>query len=91
MAILSKSKQLKKELTLIDVYAIATGTTLSAGFFLLPGIAAAQAGPAMTLSYMIAAIPLIPAMLCMMELATAMPIFSANARYSISISQVVSI
>jgi len=27
---------LKKELTLLNVYAIATGTTLSAGFFLLP-------------------------------------------------------
>lgn len=73
MAILAKSKRLKKELTLLNVYAIATGTTLSAGFFLLPGLAASQAGPAVILSYLIAAIPLIPAMLCMMELATAMP------------------
>jgi len=73
MAILAKSKRLKKELTLLNVYAIATGTTLSAGFFLLPGLAASQAGPAIILSYLIAAIPLIPAMLCMMELATAMP------------------
>jgi len=73
MAILHKSKQLKKELTLINVYAIATGTTLSAGFFLLPGLAYAQAGPALILCYIIAAIPLIPAMFCMMELATAMP------------------
>jgi len=53
---------LKKELTLLNVYAIATGTTLSAGFFLLPGIAFNEAGPAVVLSYMIAAIPLIPAM-----------------------------
>jgi len=73
MAILAKSKRLKKELSLLNVYAIATGTTLSAGFFLLPGLAASQAGPAVILSYLIAAIPLIPAMLCMMELATAMP------------------
>jgi len=73
MAILDKSKKLKKELTLLNVYAIGTGTTLSAGFFLLPGMAAAQAGPAMILSYMLAAVPLIPAMFCMMELATAMP------------------
>ena len=72
MATLAKSKRLKKELTLLNVYAIATGTTLSAGFFLLPGLAASQAGPAIILSYLIAAIPLIPAMLCMMELATAM-------------------
>ncbi len=64
---------LKKELTLFNVYAIATGTTLSAGFFLLPGIAFREAGPAVVLSYMIAAIPLIPAMFSMVELATAMP------------------
>ena len=64
---------LKKELTLLNVYCIATGTTLSAGFFLLPGIAFNEAGPAVILSYLIAAIPLIPAMFSIVELATAMP------------------
>jgi len=64
---------LKKELGLLKVYAIASGTTLSAGFFLLPGIAFNEAGPAVVLSYFIAAIPLIPAMFSMAELATAMP------------------
>ena len=73
MAAAAKHKVLKKELSLINVYAIATGTTLSAGFFLLPGLAAKQAGPAMILSYLIAAIPLVPTMFCMIELATAMP------------------
>jgi len=68
-----KSNLLKKELTLLNVYAIATGTTLSAGFFLLPGLAFSEAGPALILSYMIAALPLIPAMFSMVELATAMP------------------
>ncbi len=68
-----RHKRLKKELNLLDVYAIATGATLSAGFFLLPGIAAAEAGPALVLSYLIAAIPLIPAMFSVIELATAMP------------------
>jgi len=68
-----KHIRLKKELGLMDVYAIATGATLSAGFFLLPGIAAVQAGPALVLAYMIAAIPLIPAMFSVIELATAMP------------------
>jgi APA family basic amino acid/polyamine antiporter len=70
---LKKSKRLKKELTLLDVYAVAAGTTLSAGFFLLPGLAAKQAGPAVVLAYMIAVIPLIPAMFSIIELATAMP------------------
>lgn len=65
--------KLKKELGLFDVYALATGATLSAGLFLLPGPAFAQAGPAMVLCYLVAAIPLIPAMLCIAELSTAMP------------------
>ena len=64
---------LKKELTLLNVYCITMGTTLSAGFFLLPGIAFNEAGPAVILSYLIAAIPLIPAMFSIVELATAMP------------------
>ena len=68
-----EKKRLKKELTLFHVYAIATGTTLSAGFFLLPGLAAIEAGPALPLAYLIAVIPLIPAMLSVIELATAMP------------------
>ncbi len=66
-------KKLKKEIGLLGVFSIAAGTTLSAGFFLLPGLAAQQAGPALILAYVIAAIPLIPAMLSVVELATAMP------------------
>ncbi len=70
----SKEKpRLAKELRLLDVYAIATGTTLSAGFFLLPAIAAAEVGPALVLSYVLAAVPMVPAMFCAVELATAMP------------------
>ncbi len=73
MANIKRQKRLKKELKLLDVYAIATGATLSAGFFLLPGIAAAEVGPALVLAYMLAALPLIPAMFSVIELATAMP------------------
>jgi basic amino acid/polyamine antiporter, APA family len=65
--------KLKKEIGLFGVYAIATGATLSAGFFLLPGLAAVEAGPAIVLAYLIAAIPLIPATFSIIELATAMP------------------
>ncbi len=68
-----KHTRLKKELKLKDVYAIATGATLSAGFFLLPGIAAKEAGPALVLAYLLAALPMIPAMYSVIELATAMP------------------
>lgn len=58
---------------MLDVYAIAAGTTLSSGFFLLPGLAAGTAGPALGLAYLVAAIPMIPAMLSIVELSTAMP------------------
>ncbi len=68
-----KNKKLKKDLKLIDVFALSTGATLSAGFFLLPGIAAQQAGAAIVLAYMVAVVPLIPAMFSKIELATAMP------------------
>ena len=64
---------MKKELNLFNIYAIATGTTLSTGFFLLPSLAFNEAGPAMVLSYILAVVPLIPAMFSIVELATAMP------------------
>ncbi|RMD49651.1 MAG: amino acid permease [Ignavibacteria bacterium] len=66
-------KKLKKDLGFTDVFMLAIGTTLSGGFFLLPGLAAEISGPAMILAYAIALIPLIPAMLSKIELATAMP------------------
>jgi amino acid transporter/mannitol/fructose-specific phosphotransferase system IIA component (Ntr-type) len=68
-----RAPRLHRELGLRDVYAIATGATLSAGLFLLPGPAAAQAGPAVVLAYLIAAVPMVPAMFSVVELATAMP------------------
>ncbi|KAA3618625.1 MAG: amino acid permease [Calditrichaeota bacterium] len=66
-------KALKKELSLIKIYSLATGATLSSGFFLLPGIAAAAAGPAVSISYLIAALLFVPGVLSTAELATAMP------------------
>ena len=65
--------KLKKDLSLFGVFAVATGTTLSAGFFLLPGMAYSQSGPAVILAYFIAALMMVAPMLCKVELATAMP------------------
>ncbi len=73
MTILQQSARLRKELSLFSVFAIATGTTLSAGFFLLPGLAAEQAGSAVILCYMLAGALVVPPMLSIVELATAMP------------------
>jgi APA family basic amino acid/polyamine antiporter len=46
---------------------------LSSGLFLLPGLAAKKAGPAVILAYAIAGLMAIPAMLSVAELSTAMP------------------
>ncbi|MFW6206671.1 MAG: amino acid permease [Gemmatimonadota bacterium] len=64
---------LKKDLRLFDVYAVASGAMFSSGFFLLPGIALAEAGPAVVLAYLLSGLMMIPAMLSMAELSTAMP------------------
>ena len=45
----------------------------SSGFFLLPGLAAAQTGPSVILAYFVAGIMIIPAMLSKAELTSAMP------------------
>ena len=68
-----KKRKLKKELGLFDTYAIATGATLSSGFFLLPGLAAVAVGSAVPLSYLLAGLLIVPGLVSMAELATAMP------------------
>lgn len=68
----SKNK-LKKNLKLFDVFAISTGAMFSSGFFLLPGLAASHTGPSVILAYFLASILILPAMLSIAELSTAMP------------------
>ena len=70
---MSKPKLLKKELGLWDVYVIATGATLSSGFFLLPGLAAVGVGSGLPLSYLLAGLLIFPGLVSKAELATAMP------------------
>ncbi|MEX0661847.1 MAG: amino acid permease [Balneolaceae bacterium] len=70
---MKEHKRLKKELKLFDVYAISTGAMFSSGFFLLPGLAAAQTGPSVVLAYFVAGILILPAMFSVAELSTAMP------------------
>lgn len=66
-------RRLKRNLGLFDVYVICTGAMFSSGFFLLPGLASAQAGPAVILAYFLAGLLIIPSMISMAELCTAMP------------------
>ena len=73
MAGIKKEKRLEKQLKLFDVYAISTGAMFSSGFFLLPGLAAAQTGPSVILAYFVAGLLILPAMFSVAELSTAMP------------------
>jgi len=70
---MKRGHSLKKELSLADVFCIASGAMISSGLFILPGIAFAKTGPALFLSYLIAGLLAIPAMLSNAELTTAMP------------------
>jgi basic amino acid/polyamine antiporter, APA family len=69
----SGSARLEKKLGLLDVYAICTGAMFASGFFLLPGIAAANAGPAVILAYFVSSLLMVPAMYSIAELSSAMP------------------
>jgi amino acid transporter/mannitol/fructose-specific phosphotransferase system IIA component (Ntr-type) len=73
MATTTHAAGLRKDITLFGVFAIAVGTTIGSGLFLLPGMAFAQAGPAIIVSYMLAGLVVLPPLLCQSELATAMP------------------
>ena len=65
--------ELKRDLGLLDVFCIASGAMISSGLFILPGLAHAQAGPAVVLSYFIAALLALTGMLSQAELSSAMP------------------
>jgi APA family basic amino acid/polyamine antiporter len=65
--------KLKKELTLLDVFCIASGAMISSGLFVLPGLAHAEAGPAVVLSYALAGLLAATGMLSQAELVSAMP------------------
>ena len=65
--------QLKKQLGLFDVFAVAAGAMISSGLFVLPAIAFTKAGPAVVLSYLFASILVVPSLLSKAELSTAMP------------------
>ncbi len=70
---MGRQNKLKRELKLFDVYAICTGAMFSSGFFLLPGIASAEAGPSVILAYFFGGVMVLPAMLSAAELSTALP------------------
>ncbi len=65
--------KLKRTLKLIDVFSIASGAMVSAGIFLLPGIAYSKCGSSVFIAYFLAGLFSIPGVMSIAELVTAMP------------------
>lgn len=65
--------KLKKELTFLDVFCIATGAMISSGIFILPGLAFSHTGPSVCISYLLAGLLAIIGIMSVIELSTAMP------------------
>lgn len=64
---------LSRDLGLFSVIAISTGAMVGAGIFILPGVAAKIAGPAVIISFILAGLIALTAAISVSELATAMP------------------
>ena len=64
---------LRKGLSTVHVFAIASGAMISSGLFILPGMAHAMAGPGAIWSYLLAGILATTGALSIAELTTAMP------------------
>jgi len=65
--------KLRQELSLLDVFCIASGAMISTGLFILPGMAYAKAGPSVIVCYFLAGLLSLPGMLSIAEMTTAMP------------------
>jgi len=75
------AKQLDRQLGYWSVVSISVGAMLGSGIFVLPGLAAAIAGPWVGLSYVLAGIMVLPAVASKAELATAMPVAGGTYTY----------
>lgn len=58
---------------MLDIFSISSGAMISSGLFILPAVVYSKTGPSILVSYLFAALLVIPAMLSKIELATAMP------------------
>lgn len=78
---LGEDKLFVKSMNARDLMAIGIGTVIGTGIFILPGtIAATQAGPGVTLSFLLSALVCALAAMCYAEFASALPV--AGSAYS---------
>ncbi len=68
-----QKQELQRDLGLWSVVAIAMGAMIGSGIFVLPGVAMAEAGPAVIIAFLVAAVLVVPAAVSIAELGTAMP------------------
>lgn len=73
--------ELERTLGFLEAMTLGGGTMIGAGIFILPGIAARNAGPASSLSYAIAGLVALLAALSLSELATGMPVAGGSYHY----------
>ena len=64
---------MKRTLGTLDIFSLASGAMISSGLFILPALVYPLAGPGIIISYLLAAVLVIPAVFAKTELATAMP------------------
>ncbi len=82
----SEKHSLKKTLGAFDLIMIGIGCTIGTGIFVITGIAAAKyAGPAISVSYLLAAFACIFAALCYAELASMVPVSGSAYTYSYAV------
>ncbi|MFB6302989.1 MAG: APC family permease [Haloferacaceae archaeon] len=67
------TKDLERDLGLYATVTISIGAMVGSGIFVLPGLAAKKAGPAVVLAYLLAGLFVLPAALSKAEMATALP------------------
>ena len=65
--------ELQRTLGLSAVFTVSLGAMIGSGIFVLPGLGAKVAGPAVILAYVLAGLVMIPAAISKSEMATAMP------------------
>jgi len=68
-----QSQELARDMGFLEAYTMGVGTMIGAGIFVLPSIAAKNAGPASMISFVIGGIVSLLAALSLSELATGMP------------------
>jgi amino acid transporter/nucleotide-binding universal stress UspA family protein len=73
--------ELERNIGFLEAMTLGGGTMIGAGIFVLPGIAAEGAGPASSVSFVIAGFVALLAALSLSELATGMPIAGGSYHY----------